>query len=546
MQVYHNSLFKPQTLNNFINLDKDLYDNLQINTIGKQFENSLDYNERKKLGQFYTDPFIVQFMLKQLKINPEHKILDPTCGCGSFLLGLQSYLDETFGYSNLKNIYGVDLNKNAISLAQYCLLKTDDTKTNIDILKKNIVHGNTIVSNPEYTNFPMSWSKRFSEILNNGGFDYIIGNPPYGTIKKSEFDISESDYEHICDGRINKASLIMMRSLDLLKEGGKLAFLLPKSFTYVLSYKKLRQRILDNFVVYRIHDLNQEFPPVRGEQIILFLHKVRAKPTSVKISTHKNKKDRSHLSEYKLNYKMLNNNGFTFLENPRCLRILDMLDKNSHTVDLSTYVNNDIFRGLTLAPNEQKLIHELDDENSHQIIRGNCISKFAIKKIKYIHYGNWFDKNTTKIKKLSKPKITLQNIFSAESGFIAALDMNRLLDSDTVTNISIPNKKIGLYLLGILHSKLINFYVIFKLFNASKLTMHTDRAYIGRIPVLEYTDCELTKIVHQANNENNIINLKLLMQKIDKIVFELYGVKKSDVNVINNALEQILSRKSWW
>lgn len=521
-------------------LNNDQY----IHTIGQHFEQSLSTEERKNMGQYYTDQKTVQFILKLLKITPSSNILDPTCGCGSFLIGVQSYLNKKFNCMNIDNIHGVDLNKKAVSITRNCL-KSDlkPTKKFMRILNRNILYGNSITSNTS-DKLSLDFNKTFCKIMSEGGFDFIIGNPPYGMIKKNEFNIDESNYADVCNGHVNKASLILVKSLDLLKNNGKMAFVLPKSLTFVSSYSKLREYLLSKSVIFRIHDLSMEFPDVRGEQIILFIQKTCNKPHDVIISTHN--KSKSELMEYRIKYTKFKKTRFPILTDKNHHRILEILDNNSKCTDLSSYISDNIFRGIALSNKEQQLITNNFNKKTFPIIRGKSIKKFNIKNMKYIKSGSWTEQNVTKITRLSNPKIVLQNIFSAESGSIAAFDSTGLLNMDTITNILVPNDKIGFYLLALLHSKLFNFYLIFGLFNISKLTMHTDRSYMGKIPIIENIDSELIKLAKKAKNTINEKSLKILLKKIDDIVFNLYEINHSDVKIINNAINGVLSKRSRW
>lgn len=96
--------------------------------------------------------------------------------------------------------------------------------------------------------------------MKNGGFDVIIGNPPYVTVKKSiDFNIKDSAFNEVIDGTVNCATLMVVRSLELLKENGTIGFLLPKSMLRVESYRKFREYILNNTAIIDVFDIGQAF-----------------------------------------------------------------------------------------------------------------------------------------------------------------------------------------------------------------------------------------------------------------------------------------------
>ena len=69
------------------------------------FENSLLEEERKDRGQYYTPKSIVEYMIAQLDIKKDSKIVDPSCGCGSFLLTVFDIFHKKYGANFLNNIY---------------------------------------------------------------------------------------------------------------------------------------------------------------------------------------------------------------------------------------------------------------------------------------------------------------------------------------------------------------------------------------------------------------------------------------------------------
>src|SRR3989338_5992133 len=72
-------------------------------------------------------------------------------------------------------------------------------------------------------------------------------------------------------------SKLFEKSYELLKEGGIMAFVLPKTLIIVNSYSRLREFLLDNSRILHIYDLGACFNDVRGEQIVLFIQKTNKK-----------------------------------------------------------------------------------------------------------------------------------------------------------------------------------------------------------------------------------------------------------------------------
>lgn len=133
------------------------------------------------------------------------KVLDPACGSGAFLVKVFDYLleenkriskileKEQKGATTLfdtsqvfkdilqNNIYGVDLNPESVEITKLSLwLKTAQKGKKLANLHNNIKCGNSIVDDPEFAGkSAFKWETEFKEIMKDGGFDIIIGNPPY-------------------------------------------------------------------------------------------------------------------------------------------------------------------------------------------------------------------------------------------------------------------------------------------------------------------------------------------------------------------------------
>ncbi len=283
-------------------------------------------------GIVTTPKFVIDYLTHQtLKKLCERKspddltdvrIADIACGSGSFLLqayqhlldnALNLYLKEPekhgakvkqglggFWYLTLSekrkillnNIFGVDLDENAVEVTKFSLLiKLLEGETNESIrhlflkehlralpnLKKNIKRGNSLVDRKIYkfrkaselTNGelnllkPFDWKKEFPEIFKKDGFDVIVGNPPYTriqTIKKisaAELDYYKSEHSHyLCGSRDNfdKYMLFVERAVELLRDGGRLGYIIPHKFTKIKAGEGLRELISKNSYLEEIID----------------------------------------------------------------------------------------------------------------------------------------------------------------------------------------------------------------------------------------------------------------------------------------------------
>ncbi|MCA0131757.1 Eco57I restriction-modification methylase domain-containing protein [Winogradskyella alexanderae] len=129
-------------------------------------------------------------------------ICDPACGSGAFLnqaldflIKEHRYIDELkakvlgggFILSDIENtilennIYGVDLNEESVEIAKLSLwLRTAQPRRKLNDLSSNIKCGNSLIDSKTVAgDKAFNWQEQFPQIFDKGGFDVVIGNPPY-------------------------------------------------------------------------------------------------------------------------------------------------------------------------------------------------------------------------------------------------------------------------------------------------------------------------------------------------------------------------------
>ena len=276
---------------------------------------SLKKNEahRKEQGIYYTPTYIVDYivrntlgeMLKGKK--PEEadkiKVLDMACGSGSFLLKAFDVLDEYYkqndkNYSQTKldtehedakisrktrilknNIHGVDLDPKAVEIAQLnLLLKAAERKHRLPDLRENIKCGNSLIDDPAIAGEKaFNWNNQFEKITKDGGFDVIIGNPPWlmaGYYAKKDIDYLHSKYDS-ASGKFDMYYCFIEKSLSLLADGGLFGMIIPNKFFHTRSAAKLREILAASGIVHKIVDFGCEqiFEGATNYSCILVLQK---------------------------------------------------------------------------------------------------------------------------------------------------------------------------------------------------------------------------------------------------------------------------------
>lgn len=280
------------------------------------------HKKRKEHGIYYTPTFIVKYivkntigkMLEEMPLNKAMniRILDPACGSGSFLVEaldvMDSYLEtqrkqkskvgqmefDFFRKVEIlsRNIYGVDLDPQAVEICQLnLLLRTLKQRAILPNLTENIKCGNSLISGEpleliKYFDKPeekrcINWDEEFSGIMKNGGFDVIIGNPPYvriQTLPKDEVRYFSEQYQSAVSN-YDIYVLFVERGLRLLREGGILGLILPKKF-FTASYGEGLRSVISKYnALAEIVDFGHEqvFDGATTYTCLLFLRKSKNK-----------------------------------------------------------------------------------------------------------------------------------------------------------------------------------------------------------------------------------------------------------------------------
>ena len=354
-----------------------------------------------------------------------------------------------------------------------------------------------------------------TQVLNEikkDSFDYVIGNPPYAPINaKVNINSSNEFKDKVANSGNNLFIAALYRAFEISKKEGYISVIVPKNLLHISAYKKIRELILKEKSIISIVELGIHFKTVRGEQIILTLQNCYKQDNKIKFYSY-NKGKIVFLSEVPQEY--YKNEIIVFTNNKEVL-LYNKLLNNYKTLE-NVCVDN-IHRGR---------------DKGKGAIRGKQIRKYGFKDQKVPTEGN---------------QIFIQNIFSAESGIIASYAGN-LRASETVTIVKLKDAYYSKYILGILNSRLCNYYLIKFIFNNSRLTIHTDAKYLNKIPIVKNTKY-INDVVDLVNEIENVEYMKKewfeLNEKINKLIYKIYRVKTSDVKYIEKEMKQISSIK-WY
>jgi len=234
-------------------------------------------------------------------------ICDPACGSGAFLnqaldflITEHKYIDELqaklFGDALVmsdveksileNNLFGVDLNEESVEIAKLSLwLRTAQPNRKLNDLNNNIKCGNSLIDDVAVAgDKAFNWQTEFPVIFEKGGFDVIIGNPPY----VSSREISENQKEYFykrfktSQYRINLYTLFCELIFSLLNPAGKYSLIIPNYWLSTQWDSDLRVKITKEHSCIEILNTYEVFEEVNVDTVIL----IGAFKKSLDLETH--------------------------------------------------------------------------------------------------------------------------------------------------------------------------------------------------------------------------------------------------------------------
>jgi len=251
---------------------------LTLKNIEKIFELLINLEDRKLNGAFYTPDFIVDYINKEvIKKNSNFKVCDCSCGSGAFLIKATEKISKDNNKKVIEtienNIYGVDIMKRSVERTKLILsLLAFQNGEDKEEIKFNVKQGDSL------DKLKFNWKKEFPEVFENGGFDGIVGNPPYVRIQDFNNNIKNfliKQYKTTGKGNFNLYFAFFEIGLWILKKDGKLGYITPNNYFTSLAGKDLRQFLQDKKFVERIIDFNhlRVFKDATTYTCITFLNK---------------------------------------------------------------------------------------------------------------------------------------------------------------------------------------------------------------------------------------------------------------------------------
>ena len=448
------------------------------------------------------------------------RVLDPACGSGSFLIktfdyfgdyyrkenerirvekerrvkeylksnGNQLSLDFENGVSDeypdveygilVNNLHGVDLDEQACEIAAVNLmLKGLQAGGRMPlVLGETIKVGNSLISGgaelAEYfgdewgDKKPFNWEEEFGA----EGFDVVVGNPPYVTlalgkkqkyVSKEEFAYFKDHFQKSSEYKGNTYTLFMEQGLRLLKNNGKLGFIIPNTLLTNHYFRKMREHILNTCKITHIVNISDKvFKDAEiGGNVILILEseedaELRDKNEIKIIKVEDVEKFSKNLSDIETIEQNLFNRipGKKFLLEITDLLLIIKLEEGC--VKLGEIATT--YQGIITGDNKKFLSDMKEVEKHRKIIRGKNIERYSL------NFGEtyvYFDKDQLWSNTNESMFLVDEKLISRQTSdhLVAAYDNEQYFSLDS-THVIIPHEIDAKYLLALFNSRLLNYY----------------------------------------------------------------------------------------
>ena len=636
----------------------DFSDDVDVEVLGHIFEQSLNDLEkikeslfeehkvvdtRKKDGVFYTPQFVTHYIInntvaklcdvkkeelklfdatkegkkaKQMRRENLHKyreyleslkIVDPACGSGAFLTASFRYLlDEhkwiqrelqladagLFEHHDIdkqiieKNLFGVDINGASVGIAKLSLwLQTAKRDRPLSNLMGNIKSANSLTAD---------WDELFPEIMANGGFDVVIGNPPY--VRQESIKELKPELKEIYTVFTGTADLFVYfyeLAQNILKDNGINGFICSNKFFRAKYGQKLREMILEKTTIKSIVDFNsfKVFEDATVDSTITILQKGHKENSSFQISLN------NYENFFEMAQSDLTKDSFSFVT-PQELAIKKKIEKvgiplKEWDIKINYGIKTGFNEAFIIDGTKKDELIKADSRNREIIkplLRGRNLQQYLsnnsgeflivthnnppINVEEYPAIKEHLDKYYERLQKRGDKGETPYNLrncaylnsfendkilypeFSSSSLF--SMDTNQSYLLDTSWFIDKGDK----YLLACLNSKLIWYYLGFITSSLGSASLRLKKVFMEKLPIpkipkekqepfinLVDTIIESKEKIAKYNkhfeslNAVDKIEIKEEIEKlehlindsikeIDSLVYKLYGLNEDEVKIV--------------
>lgn len=488
----------------------------------------------------------------------EIKICDPACGSGAFLnqcfdflheemdfvLGMKAQFEEPSLFDIDKqilqhNLFGVDINPESVEITKLSLwLKTAKNNQTLATLDENIKCGNSIIGDKSVVENAFIWEKEFPTVFGNGGFDIIVGNPPYGARLNQAQKAYITEKYITTEFNFDTYKTFFELGMNITKNDGFLGFITPNTyFSLELGANRLRKFLFNN-VLCRIVEVFNVFPsaivepaisiyrkrtPTNEEFISICLPR-RVKPSSTFLNEGIESKYTQ--SDLRKNDQLIFNYRSSKQDQQLCLR-MERFPRLDTMFDVMTGAKP-YQVGKGTPPQTKGTVKskpftgvQKKDESWLPYIRGRCIERYTNlweRNKEYIQYGEWLAEPRSAIvfegEKLFIRQTGDSLIATYDQGHVSNNTLHSIYPIDNNTPISLQ------YLLGLINSSLLNWYY---------KTVHF--LEVGK-PMAEVKGIFIKKLPIAIGNDDQVERIEAIVQNLLRCCQQRFAIKNRFVSYI--------------
>jgi hypothetical protein len=398
----------------------------------------------------------------------------------------------------------------------------------------------------------LDWRAEFPEVMRAGGFDAVIGNPPYGAA------LSDEERQFLAKkfrvGTTDTAALLMLQAYRLTKPGGWNGFIVPKSFTYSSNWKQVRSLLQDDLV--DLVDTGKAWPDVKLEQVIYVLQKGKSSPDYAVL-----RRDRERFL-YLGRINKAECAAFGFYVNGVTRREMALANKirgvGAFLSDFTTNVRGAMLQGSLGARGQRRVVGGKQIQPFHICGQKGFLPDYAAPpQPARVQPGSILVQNI--VAHIHHPVEHIQLTGAVVSG----KEVDRLAILDTVNQLTNRSSLSSHFLLALLSSRLVNWYAYRFIFAKAIRTLHFDGPVSRRIPIPHidlknsvdsvrhrriaawaellatlYAEAAATSPYRSARPQQRIRKLRA---QIDQQVYQLYGLTQEEIVVVEEGWPLTLS-----
>jgi len=558
-------------------------------------------------------------------VTPPLRILDAACGSGSFLLGAYQFLLDWHLIEYLRdpdhwlrgkrpplerasggvlrlsieerkripmpNIYGVDIDPQAVEVTKLSLLlkvlEGEGLAAQMSLLPervlpdlgRNIKCGNSLIG-PEFYDGKLDlpdedtvnrvnafdWPREFPEAMAAGGFDAVIGNPPYGTVTDEDIKAYLGSHFETTEGRADTYELFIEKGLKLTRPHGVLGYIVPSPLLTNLYTRNLRRHLLQKHSLLDITNFGMDVfaDPTIHTCIVVIRNDQPTEEHTIQV--RKQVREPSGLRnpfDYSVLQSALGRNDAASIDvfvDPTVAKIHQRMFSRSVTLSEVAYIRQCIKTGND--PVYVKASATPLEEPWKPTLRGRGMDRYiTLDTTLYLKYGTWLARNWQNRSFYETAKLAVRE---TGSRLVATLDEDHRYFLSSLYSLywKDPGHAQSLhFLLGILNSKVATFFmkaIALDLTEGAFTKIRTNQ--LGRLPipttdstdpadvarhdrmvalVTQMLDLHARLAAEGVPHEKAALQRRIEMtdRQIDALVYELYELTPEEIAVVAGATD---------